>query len=79
MTPDSPPPSDHDEDLGEPISELQDLPLPVDDRFGRQVRNRIERRLVTTEFLDLAWTAPLMMFLEFLRIPLDVFGGNRRS
>jgi hypothetical protein len=83
MTPDTPLPSDGSsddgEDLGEPVTELQDLPLVVDERFARQVRGRIERRVITGEILTLAWTAPLMMLLEFIRIPFEAFGRDRRS
>lgn len=67
-----------DTDLGEPVTELRDLSLPVDDRFGRRVRGRIERRVLAGELLGLAWTAPLMTFLEFLRIPFELLLGRRR-
>ena len=67
-----------DTDLGEPVSELRDLSLAVDDRFSRRVRGRLERRLLAGEFLSLAWTAPLMTLLEFLRIPFELFLGRRR-
>ena len=81
--PDTPPPngepSSDTEDLGQPVTELQDLPLDVGDRFVRHVRGRIERRVVAGEFLGLAWTAPMMMLLEFIRIPFEAFGRDRRS
>jgi len=83
VTPDTPPPSGESstdtEDLGQPIAELQDLPLHVSDRFIRRVRGKIERRVIAGEFLGLAWTAPLMMLLEFIRIPFEAFGQGRRS
>jgi hypothetical protein len=83
MTPDVPPPpnesTDDAEDLGQPLVELQDLPVEVDDRFVRQVRGRIERRVMTAELLGLAWTAPVTMLLEFIRIPFEALGRNRRS
>ena len=83
MTTDTPPPNGESsrdtEDLGQPVAELLNLPLDVDDRFVRHVRGRIERRVVTGEFLGLAWTAPLMMLLEFIRIPFEAFGRDRRS
>lgn len=82
MTPDTPPPNgepaDETDDLGQPVAELQDLQLEVGDRFVRQVRGRIERRVVMGEFLSLAWTAPLMMLLEFIRIPFEALGRDRR-
>jgi hypothetical protein len=65
-------------DLGEPVTELRDLSLAVDDRFGRRVRGRIERRVLGGELLGLAWTAPVTVFLEFLRIPFELFLGKRR-
>ena len=80
MSPDTPPPdaaSDAD-DLGEPVTQLQDLPIDVSQRFVHHVRGRIERRVVTADILDLVWTAPLMVLLEFLRVPFEAFGRNRR-
>lgn len=82
MTPDTPPPNDEPladtDDLGAPVAELQDLSLEVSDRFVRRVRGKIERRVVAGEFLGLVWTAPIMMLLEFLRIPFEAFGRSRR-
>ena len=71
------PPVD-DTELGDPVTELRDLSLAVDDRFGRRVRGRLERRVLTGELLGLAWAAPLLTFLEFLRIPFELFLGKRR-
>lgn len=67
-----------DTDLGEPVIELRDLSLAVDHRFGRRVRSRLERRILAGELLGLAWTAPLMMLLEFLRVPFELLLGKRR-
>ncbi|HQX83811.1 MAG TPA: hypothetical protein PKW63_18745 [Vicinamibacterales bacterium] len=67
-----------DTELGEPVTELKDLALAVDDRFGRKVRGRIERRALAGEFVGLAWTAPIMMLLELLRAPFELFRGKRR-
>ena len=66
-------------DMGEPIVELRDLSLAVDDRFGRRVRGRLERRLLAGELLGLAWTAPMTMLLEFLRAPFELLFGRRRT
>ena len=83
MTPDTPsaggqsPPDN--EDMGEPVVELRDLSLAVDDRFGRRVRGRIERRVLAGEFLGLAWRAPMMMLLEFLRGLFELLVGKRRT
>ena len=82
MTPPPPGPSDallvDDADQGKPITELRDLSLHVDDRFGRRVRGRLERRVLAGELLGLAWTAPLMMLLEFVRVPFELLQGRRR-
>ena len=68
-----------DDDAGEPVAELRHLSLAVDDRFGRRVRGRIERRLLTGELLDLAWRAPAMMLLELVSGLFDLLGGKRRT
>jgi hypothetical protein len=82
VTPDTPGPGDQspldDGDLGPPVVELQDLSISADDHFGRRVRGKIERRMLTGEFIDLAWTAPMMMLLEFLRVPFELFTRKRR-
>ncbi len=67
-----------DGETGEPIVELRALSLAVDERFGRRVRGRIERRLLAGEFINLAWAAPLMAFFELLRAPFELFAGKRR-
>jgi hypothetical protein len=70
-------PSD-DTDLGAPVTELSNVSWPLDDRFATRVRGRIERRLVAGEFLELFWTAPLAMLLEFLRWPIELLAGRRK-
>jgi hypothetical protein len=77
--PDPPGGSTDDAELGAPVTELRDLMLAVDDRFSQKVRNRIDRRLLTGTFVDLAWTAPLMVLLELLRVPFELFSGRSRS
>lgn len=66
-------------DLGAPVHELRDLSWAVDPRFADRIRGRIERRVLASELLDFAWSAPLMMLLELLRLPLEVLAGRRRS
>jgi hypothetical protein len=78
ITPQGGPPGD-EADTGAPIVELRDLSLAVGDRFGRHVQGRIERRVLTGEFLGLAWTAPVMMLLEFLRAPFELLGERRHK
>lgn len=68
-----------DAQLGEPVAELEDLAWQAGDDFGRKVTGRIERRLLTGSFLDMAWTGPLMVILELLRVPFEMFSGNRRT
>lgn len=77
MTPDPPDAAAHD-DTGEPVAELRDLSLAVDARFGRRVRGRIERRVLAGEALGFAWTAPMLVLLELLRAPLELFSGKKR-
>lgn len=80
MTPpgDEPPPETTDEDLGEPIEALRDVSFPLPDRFTEKVRGRIERRVLTGDFLELFWSAPLTMLLEFLRWPFDAARDRRQ-
>lgn len=80
MTPEAPGPDAptlDDADLGAPVTELQDLDLVVDDRFGDKVRNKIERRLLAGEFLALTLTVPLNLLLECLRVAFDMLSGKR--
>jgi len=72
-------PHDDDGEAGEPIAELRDLSVAVEERFGQRVRGKIERRVLTGEFLGLAWAAPWMMLLEFLRAPFELLGERRQK
>ncbi len=67
-----------DDDLGAPVVELRDLSFPLEDRFPDKVRRRIERRLLAGELLDLAWSGPLAVALEFLKAPFELLKGKRR-
>jgi hypothetical protein len=65
--PDEPGSGSADEaELGEPIGELQDVSWPVSERFDAKLRGRIERRLLGGSLLELAWTAPRTLVLEFI-------------
>lgn len=76
----SPPPESVDDpELGEPIAELADLAWTPGARFGHRVSGGIERRLLTGRLLDVAWTAPLMVLLELLRLPFESLSANRRE
>ena len=69
-----------DTEMGQPIAELAQLEWQPGDQFGRRVTGSIERRLLTGRLLDVAWSAPLMVLLELLRVPFESFSraGNRR-
>lgn len=66
------------EDLGAPIAELRDVQAPLADRFSSRVRHRLERRMFAGDALELLWTAPLTMLIEFLRWPFDGRSGPRK-
>lgn len=74
---DNAPPHD-DADLGAPVEELRALSLPLAQAFPDRVRGRIERRMLTGELIDMAWTAPLAVLLELLRVPFEFFTTRRR-
>lgn len=81
MAPDSTDGSDlppDDADLGAPVAELRDVSWPLGERFAGRVRGRIERRVLAGESLELLWTAPLAMLLEFLRWPFELFADRRK-
>lgn len=68
-----------DEQIGEePIRELADLRVDVTPGFLDRVRNRVERRVVTTQFLSLAWHVPAALLLEFLNMVFGAFGDGGR-
>jgi hypothetical protein len=77
-TPDPGAPSAEETDLGSPVAELRDVSWRLEDGFSDRVRGRIERRVLTGELLDLAWTAPLMLLLELLRLPFEALVRRRR-
>lgn len=68
-------------EMGEPVAELAQLGWQARPNFDRRVTNGIERRLLTGRLLDVAWSAPLMVLLELLRVPFESFSGslNRRE
>jgi hypothetical protein len=64
------------EDTGLPVTQLQGLELAVDDAFTDQVGRRIQRRILAGDLLQLAWSGPMMAFLELLRVPFEWFTGG---
>ena len=67
---------ERDDELGEPIAALAELRLPASPRFLGRVRARIHRRALTTNLVDLAWSAPAQVLLEFLNVLFGLFGRN---
>lgn len=68
-----------DEDLGAPIAELQDLSLPVEARFGTRVRNGIERRVLAGDLVDVVWSGPVAVLLEFINALFSLVRGEKRT
>ncbi|MDH4065238.1 MAG: hypothetical protein OEW19_12625 [Acidobacteriota bacterium] len=66
-------------DLGAPVEALRDLALDVGGEFGPRVRRRIERRVLGSDLVELAWTAPLTVVLELLRAPFEWFQRGPKS
>lgn len=80
----TPPGDDHetsadDPDLGPPVTELRDARVALGDRFVTRVRSRIERRVLAGDALELLWTAPATMLLEFLRWPFEALSRDKRE
>lgn len=68
-----------DPEAGEPVVELRGLVLPVDDRFAGRVERRIERRVLTNEFVEFAWAVPIAVVLELVLLPGRMLRGQRPS
>ncbi len=68
-----------DSDLGSPIEELRDVAHQLPDRFAERVTHRIERRMLGGDLIELFWSGPIAMLVEFLRWPLGLFDGRRRE
>ncbi len=68
-----------DPDLGPPVTELRQASIPLGNRFVTRVRSRIERRVFAGEALELLWTAPATMLLEFLRWPFEGLSRHKRK
>lgn len=70
-------PPEADEDLGEPIAELQGYAeaAPVG-LFGRIVRS-LQRRALGSQVATLSWTAMGEVFMEFLKMIHSMFQSGR--
>jgi hypothetical protein len=66
-------PPDPEEGGDAPLDELADLAVPVDEQFADRVHRRIERRVLTTDLVELAWAAPLEALMALLRAPFEWF------
>lgn len=67
---------ERDDDLGQPIKELAGLHLPASSHFLGRVRSRIHRRALASNLLDMAWSAPAQVLLEFLNVLFGLLGRN---
>jgi hypothetical protein len=73
MSDQSPPPDDTPESSDAPLDELRELAVPVDEQFADRVHRRIERRVLATDLVELAWAAPLEALMALLRAPFEWF------
>jgi hypothetical protein len=67
-------PEDGD-DLGPPAIELQQLVSDPSPGFFDRIRTSIDRRVLTGQLFEQAWTAPLTVFLEFVGAVFGLIGG----
>jgi hypothetical protein len=70
------PPRD-DDDLGDPIAELEGFALTPGARFMARVERGLERRHLAGELVGLSVLAPVTIFLSLLRIPFDLIDERR--
>jgi hypothetical protein len=73
MSDDVRPPEGGPDGADAPLEELADLTVPVDAAFADRVHRRIERRVLTTDLVELAWAAPLEALMALLRAPFEWF------
>ena len=78
-------PADAEIDTGEPITALATFEVDSSDGFIDRVRRRIERQLVTNDFLSAGWEVPKIVLLEMIEWFAALFGvaqpeeGDRRE
>ncbi len=73
---------DRDESLGPPVTELKLLQEPPAVGFLGRIRNRINRRMLTAETLDLSLHALFKTFIEYLTSMIQALvdpGGTRKE
>ncbi len=79
MTDGKPVPGDQDEETGEPIEALADFGVPPSTGFLGRVRNSIHRRTLTGQVVQMSWFAPVLVFLEFLKMAFGLFESDNRK
>ena len=62
------PPDDRDVDPGQPVRSLSELEVQPSAGFLDRLRNKIDRRSVTSQFLSVTWYLPKLVLLEFVTI-----------
>jgi hypothetical protein len=62
------PPEDRDVDPGRPVRGLGELEIEPSAGFLHRLRNKIERRSATSQFLSVTWYLPKLVLLEFVTI-----------
>lgn len=73
-------PDDGEQRDERPIEVLDDLELETDERFVRNVRNKIDRRLTSNQLLSLGWEIPRLVVMEFVVMVLEiVLPADRRG
>ncbi len=65
--------SGEDVDPGEPIEALASLRHETSTGFLAGVRNRILFRRTASHLVDLLWSGPALVFMEFLQMIFELF------
>lgn len=63
----------NDIDPGEPITELANVELTTSDGFFDRLRGRLQRRLLSAEFVDASCQGLTDMFREFWAMIMSLF------
>lgn len=67
-----------DIDPGPPIAALRDLEEDTSERFLASVHNRVDRRVVTGQFVQLFGTNVFAALLEYVTSLFQAIGGSDR-
>ena len=62
---------DTDQDLGQPVEELEQLAIEPSSRFLRLVHRKIDRRRLTGHLFDATYLAWIGALLEYLKLVLN--------